>query len=86
MKESLSFLVQEELGSAVLRSGVFVTQRNDLQGKDGSTLILQDLTNDLARMNAQDNVSGVRMGGSKGQPLTAVAEAGVKDTGSNGYR
>ena len=37
-------------------------------------------------MDAEDYVGGTRMSDSKGQPLTAVAEAGTEDTGSNGYR
>ena len=37
-------------------------------------------------MDAEDYVGGTRMGGFKGQLLTAAAEVGTEDTGSDGYR
>ena len=66
--------------------GSSLHKRNDLQGKDGSTSVLRYLTNGSVRMNAEDNISRTRASGSKGQPLMAVAEMGVEDTGSNGYQ
>ena len=52
--------------------GSSLRKRNDLQGKDGLTSILRYLTNDLAWTDAEDNISRMRMGGSKGQPLMAA--------------
>ena len=66
--------------------GSSLRKRNDLQGKDGSTSVLRYLTNGLARTDAEDYVGRMRASGSKGQPLTVVAEAGMEDTGSDGYR
>ena len=56
------------------------------KGKDGSTSILRILTNGSAWVDSKDNVGGTGAGGSKGESLTATAEAGAKDTGSDGYR
>ena len=61
-------------------------KRNDLQGKDGSTSILQDLTNGSAWMNMEDDIRWAGVSSFKGQPLTMAAEAGVEDIGSDGYR
>ena len=55
------------------------------KGKDGSTSILQDLTSGLAGVDSEDNVSGTRAGGSKGESMTTEAEVGVEDTSSDGY-
>ena len=46
--------------------GSSLRKRNDLQGKDGSTSILQDLTNGVARADSEDNISRVGASGSKG--------------------
>jgi hypothetical protein len=72
------YLICYDLGSSLHK-------RDDLQGKDGSTSVLQNLTNDLARTDVEDDVRWMGTSGSKGQPLTAVAEVGVEDTGSDGY-
>ena len=64
--------------------GSSLHKRNDFQGKDGSTSILCNLTNGSAWTDA-DNISRMRTGGSKGQPLMVVVEAGAEETGSNGY-
>ena len=66
--------------------GSSLRKRNDLQGKDGSTSVLHNLTNGSAWADSKDNVSGARMGGSKGESMTTTAEAGAEDTSSNGYR
>ena len=66
--------------------GSSLRKRNNLQGKDGSTSVFRNLTNGSARTSAENNVSGARTSGSKGEPVTTVAEAGTKDTGSNDYR
>ena len=66
--------------------GSSLRKRNDLQGKDGSTSVLRNLTNGVARADAEDNVSGTGTSGSKGELLTTAAEAGTEDTGSDGYR
>ena len=60
-------------------------KRNDFQGKDGSTSVLRNLTKGLTWADAENNISGRGTGGSKGQPLTAVAEVGAGYTGSDGY-
>ena len=65
--------------------GSSLRKRNDLQGKDGSTSVLQDLTNGVAWANAEDNVSGTGTSSSKGEPMTTAAEAGAEDTSSDGY-
>ena len=62
------------------------TKEMTFKGKDGSTSILYILTNGSARMDSKDNVSGAGVCGSKGQPLTVMAEAGAKDTSSDSYR
>ena len=46
--------------------GSSLCKRNDLQGKDGSTSALRDLTNGSAQEDAEDDVSRMRAGGSKG--------------------
>ena len=56
------------------------------KGKDGSTSVLQDLTNGLAQMDAEGDVRWTRTDDSKGQLLTTAAEVGAKDTGSNNYQ
>ena len=66
--------------------GSSLHKRNDLQGKDGSTSILYSLTNGSAWTDAEDNVSGTRTSGFKGESMTTAAEAGTEDTGSDGYR
>ena len=66
--------------------GSSLRKRNNLQGKDGSTSVLYSLTNGLAWTDSENNVSGMGAGGSKGEPMTTAAEAGAKDTGSDGYR
>ena len=40
----------------------------------------------MAWADSENNVSGTRMGGSKGESMPAAAEAGAEDTGSDGYR
>ena len=50
------------------------------------TSVLRYLTNDLARMNVENDVRWVRMGGIKGQLLMAVAKVGAENTGSDGYQ
>ena len=56
-----------------ITSGGVVTIRHLLyakemtfKGKDGSTSILQDLTNGVVWADTEDDVGGTRMGGSKG--------------------
>ena len=67
--------------------GSSLYKRNNLQGKDGSTSVLQDLTNGSVQgSDVKDGISGVMSADIKGQPLTAVVEAGLEDTGSDGYR
>ena len=44
-----------------------------------------NITNDLTWTDMEDDIRWARTGGSKGQLLMAVAEAGVEDTGSDGY-
>ena len=44
-----------------------------------------DLTNGVARTDSEDNVSGARASGSKGESVTTTAEAGAEDTSSDGY-
>jgi hypothetical protein len=66
--------------------GLLYTKEMTFKGKDGSTSVLQYLTNGSAWADMKDDVRWVRMGGSKGQPLTAAMEAGAEDTGSNSYR
>ena len=61
-------------------------KRNDVQGKGRLDFSSLDLTNGVAQTDSEDNVSGARASGSKGEPMTTVAEAGAKDTGSDGYR
>ena len=61
-------------------------KRNDVQGKGWLDFSSLSLTNGSARADSEDNVSGMRTGGSKGESLMATAEAGAKDTGSDGYR
>ena len=65
--------------------GSSLRKRNDFQGEDGSTSVLQYLTNGLAWADAEDDMSRTGMGGSKGQLLTAAVEAGTVDTGSDGH-
>ena len=71
---------------ACYNPGSSLCKRNDLQGKDGSTSALRGLTNDSAWTDAEDDVSRTRAGSSKDESLTTMAEAGAKDTGSDGYR
>ena len=66
--------------------GSSLLKRNDLQGKDGSTSVLRNLTNGVARADADDDISRTGTSGSKGESLTTVAEVGAEDTGSDGYR
>ena len=61
-------------------------KRNDVQGKGWLDFSSLGLTNGLARADSEDNVSGARASGSKGESMTTAAEAGAKDTGSDGYR
>ena len=56
------------------------------KGKDGSTSVFRNLTNGSAWTDAKNNVSRTRPGGSKGESMTTLAEAGAEDTGSDGYR
>ena len=46
--------------------GSSLHKRNDLQGKDGSTSALHYLTNGSVQVDAEDNTSKTRTGGSKG--------------------
>ena len=66
--------------------GSSLCKRDDLQGKDGSTSVFRNLTKASAWTDAEDNVSGTRTGGFKGESLMIMAEAGAEDTGSDGYR
>jgi hypothetical protein len=50
------------------------------------TSVLRNLTNGVARADAEDNVSGTRTSDSKGESLTTVAEVGAEDTGSDSYQ
>ena len=61
-------------------------KRNDVQGKGWLDFKSLSLTNGSAWTDTEDNVSGVRMGGSKGESMATVAEEGAEDTGSDGYR
>ena len=66
--------------------GSSLCKRNDLQGKDGSTSALCNLTNGLAwGSDVKDGISQVMSLDVKGQPLMAVVEAGAEDIGSDGY-
>ena len=65
--------------------GSSLRKRNDLQGKDGSTSVFRNLTNGSAWADSENNVSGARASGSKGEPVTTTAEAGAEDTSSDGY-
>ena len=65
--------------------GSSLRKRNDLRGKDGSTSVLRNLTEGSAWADLEDNVSGMGAGGSKGESVTMAAEAGMEDTGSDGY-
>ena len=56
------------------------------KGKDGLTSVFCNLTNGSAWADSENNVSGARTGGSKGEPMMTAAEAGMVDTGSDGYR
>ena len=56
------------------------------KGKDGSTSVFRNLTNGSARMDTENNVSGMGACDPKGESMTTTAEAGAKDTGSDGYR
>ena len=56
------------------------------KGKDGSTSVLYNLTNGSAWADSEYDVSRTRTSGSKGESMTAAAEAGVEDTSSDGYR
>ena len=60
-------------------------KRNDVQGKGRLDFSSLDLTNGSARADSEDNVSGTRAGGSKGESMTTAAEAGAEDTSSDGY-
>ena len=73
-------------GGVVTIRGLLYAKEMTFKGKDGSTSIFRDLTNGSAQADAEYNVSGARMSGFKGEPMTTVAEAGTKDTGSDGYR
>ena len=55
------------------------------QGKGWLDFNSLDLTNGLARADTEDDVSRTRTSGSKGEPMATAAEAGAKDTSSNGY-
>ena len=61
-------------------------KRNDVQGKGWLDFSSLNLTNGVAGADSEDNVSGTRTGGSKGESTMTMAEAGTKDTGSDGYR
>ena len=74
------------INSSVMIWGLLYAKEMTFKGKDGLTSVLQNLTNDLAWANAEDNISRMGMGDSKGQPLTVVAEMGMNDTDSDGYR
>ena len=60
-------------------------KRNDVQGKGWLDFDLLILTNGLARADTENNVSRTRTGGSKSESMTTAAEAGAKDTSSDGY-
>ena len=60
-------------------------KRNDVQGKGWLDFNSLNLTNGVAWASAEDNISGARTGGSKGEPVTTAAEAGAEDTGSDDY-
>ena len=55
------------------------------KGKDGSTSSLLNLTNGVAQADLENNISGTRASGSKGESMTTAAEVGTKDTSSDGY-
>ena len=65
--------------------GSSLRKRNDLQGKDGSTSSLLNLTKGVTRADAEDDVSGTGASGSKGESMMTAAEAGAEDTSSDGY-
>ena len=56
-----------------------------LKGKDGSTSIFCSLTNGVTRASLENNVSGTRTGGLKGESMTTAAVAGAEDTSSDSY-
>ena len=66
--------------------GSSLRKRNDLQGKDGSTSVLRNLTNGLAWADLEGDISRTRMDGFKGESLMAMAEVGAEDTGSDSYQ
>ena len=77
-------------GNIVLCSNVTIrrllyAKEMTFKGKDGSTSVLYSLTNGSAWADSEDNVSGMRTGGSKGKSMTTTVEAGAEDTSSDGY-
>ena len=50
------------------------------------TSIFHNLTKGSVWTDVEDDVSRMRVGGSKGQLLTTMAEVGAEDTGSDGYQ
>ena len=78
--------VTEAVRPCCYNLGSSLRKRNDLQEKDGLTSALRNLTKDSAWMDAKDNISGARTGGSKGELLMTMVEAGAEDTGSDGYQ
>ena len=60
-------------------------KRNDVQGEGWLDFNLLNLTNGLAWADTENNISRTRAGGSKGELMTTAAEAGAKDTSSDGY-
>ena len=66
--------------------GLLYAKEMTFKGKDGSTSVFRNLTNGSAWTDVENNVSGTRAGGSKGESMTTAAEAGAEDTGSDGYQ
>ena len=66
--------------------GLLYAKEMTFEGKDGSTSVLRYLTNGSVWTDVVNDVRWTRAGNIKGQPLMAAMEAGVEDTGSDGYQ
>ena len=73
------------VGVSVMIRGLLYAKRNDLQGKDGSTSVLRNLTNGSAWTDSEDDVSRMGVSSPKGESMTMAAEVGAEDTSSDGY-
>ena len=85
MAAQFNVLLEERFLRCCYDLGSSLRKRNDLQGKDGSTSSLCTLTNGSVWTDLEDNISGARVSGSKGESMATMAEVGVEDTSSDGY-